>query len=346
MDCHYHSTNRGMRSKSTKGPVFVVGMNGSGTTLLLDCLDQHPNLYGLIWETKVLPYFLRHHTKYEPLQNDANFKRLWEDVRDTSAFRITNKGAAPPLPENWRELPHDLSTVFDNILSYFASKENKSRWCEKTPLYALHMLDIARLFPQARFIHMIRDGRDTAVSFHRRWGNKPQVTIFRWKHLIRVAHHQGSVLGDKYMEVFYEKLTECPERVLRQVCTFINEPFSANMLNLKRRRGGKNETTSFRGKVVKNYSKYPTYFSKAIIQSLEMIAGAELSRLGYETDYPYCDQDPNKFRLMFWIVTHYMSFEFHKVQLYWRNGTIHEYFRSRVRRELRDSLRYFLSNKF
>lgn len=344
--CQYHGTNRGVRGEFTKGPVFVVGMNGSGTTLLLNCLDRHPNLYGFARETKVLPYFLSRQEKYGPLQNDVNFRRLWDDVRNANAFKKENNGTAPPLPENWRELPHDLSTIVDTILSYFASREDKARWCEKTPRYTLHMLDIARLFPRARFIHIIRDGRDAAASFHRRWGNTPQRSIFIWKNLIREARRQGSVLCDKYMEVFYQELTESPEEVLRRVCNFINEPFSANMLNLRTHRGPQTDSASFGGKVYKNPSKYAAYFSKAKIRSLETIAGAELSHLGYKTEYPCSDRDPNKFQLMFWMATDYIRYEFHKVQFYRRKGIIHEYLRRRVQGSLRDSLRQFLSSKF
>ena len=80
-------------------PVFIVGMNGSGTTMLLDHLGRHPNLYGFRLETYVLPGYLRDSDKYGDLAKDANFRRLWDDMRREFAFVKVNKRQPLDLPQ-------------------------------------------------------------------------------------------------------------------------------------------------------------------------------------------------------------------------------------------------------
>ena len=151
------------------GPVFLVGMNGSGTTMLLHSLGNHPDLYGCKRETRVLPYFIAHLHRYGTLGDDGNFLRLMRDIYALRAFRQLNGGHPVPLPEDWATMPRDLASIVDTAFRYFAVREHKKRWADKTPMHALHITALARLFPSARFVHVIRDGRDSAASFHRRW---------------------------------------------------------------------------------------------------------------------------------------------------------------------------------
>ena len=69
-------------------PVFVVGMNGSGTTLLLDCLNHHPRLYGFRKESRVIPYYIASVEKYKDLNNDNSltgrvfeFTDIWHNLK-------------------------------------------------------------------------------------------------------------------------------------------------------------------------------------------------------------------------------------------------------------------------
>lgn len=148
-------------------PVFIVGMNGSGTTMLLDCLGRHPLLYGFPRETRTLPDIINN--DWGDLDNDDNFKRAWEAVRSIIWFAAINGDKKPPRPDNYLEFPRTLTAIIDAHYRYFATRQSKNRWLEKTPQHAQHLLALARVFPNAKFIHMIRDGRDCAASFERRW---------------------------------------------------------------------------------------------------------------------------------------------------------------------------------
>lgn len=280
-----------------KGPVFVCGMNGSGTWVVLDCLNSHPELYGFPRETKVLPSYISALPKYGDLNDDENFRRLWQDLLDISVLNLPELAPAPTLPEHWRDLPRDIGAIFDWIMRYFAGRDGKRRWCEKTPMHALHLATLARVFPNAKFIHMIRDGRDCALSNKRRWGYAPQRTIWRWKHLIREAAKQGAMLPNQYMEVHYETLTEDPEAGMRQICAFLEVPFDPVVLTPSRQR----PSFATRGATFfRNSEKWRGFFSDRELHALERIAGRLLAEQGYPTDQPDGDFEPPAVLLHWW----------------------------------------------
>jgi hypothetical protein len=287
-----------------QGPVFVVGMNGSGTTLLLDCLDNHSELYGFRRETRILPYFINALGQYGDLDDDAKFLQLWEDFRSSPDFRLANSGQLPPIPENWRELPRTLATVVDQVFMYFAKQSGKSRWCEKTPMHALHISSIRQLFPNAKFLHVIRDGRSCAASFHRRWKHTPELTLYRWKNVLTEARRQGKEAPKQYFELKYEDLIEDSERWMRQICNFLSLPFEESVLTPSRKRPV--TTGSVELKIVSKQPTWRVYFSDQKLRRLEDIGGKVLRDLGYEPIFEAGDSDPAAPWRKYWLYRDYL----------------------------------------
>ncbi|HEX5649880.1 MAG TPA: sulfotransferase [Steroidobacteraceae bacterium] len=281
-------------------PVFVVGMNGSGTTMLLDCLGRHPALYAFPKETRLIPYLMARQSAYGDLRVDDNFRALWEDVRNLAVFREVNGHESVPLPDDWREQPRSLAAILDRVFSHFATGRGKRRWAEKTPQHVQHLLSLGDLFPAARFVHVIRDGRDCAVSFHRRWRRQPELTVFRWKKVVTMGRRQGQRLGPaRYLEVRYEDLTAEPERSLRRICRFLGLEFHPAVLRsaqpyLKSGDGARP------GRLQRNSGKWRTYFPARTVEGLERIAGATLASCGYTARYPEADIDLSGWRRRYW----------------------------------------------
>jgi Sulfotransferase family len=282
------------------GPVFVVGMNGSGTTMMLDHLGQHPDLYAYPLETYMLPYYLDEQDRYGDLQKDGNFLNLWNDMCSSYAFRVRNAGAPLELPLDWADSERNPAGIFHTIMSGFAAKQGKRRWSEKTPMYVLHIAKLGEAFPNSRFIHMIRDGRDCAASNHRRWGRHPLATIHRWKHAIREGRRQGYSVGERYLEIHYEGATQEPGRYMRDACEFLGLEFNESVLTTSRPRvritGHESET------IVPNQRHVSTYFSKPRRKGLERIAGRRLAELGYITEYVRGDRSPGGISRVWWFV--------------------------------------------
>ncbi len=287
----------------SSAPVFVVGMNGSGTTMLLDCLGRHPELYAFPKETRLIPFLISRAPSYGDLKIDDNFQKLWDEVRALAVFRETNDNTPVPLPSDWRNYPRSLAAILDAVFGYFAARENKHRWCEKTPQHVQHLLALSQLFPAAKFIHVVRDGRDCAVSFHRRWLRRPELTVFRWKKVVAIGREQGRQLGtERYREIRYEDLTANPESSLRGVSGFLALPFNEATLESAQPYLQSVGTEGKRG-LQANSGKWQGYFSVRLQQRLERIAGRTLASFGYATKCPECDANIPGWKRRYWSVT-------------------------------------------
>lgn len=274
------------------GPVFVVGMNGSGSTMLAESLGRHPGLYVFENESWVLPWFIENAGRYGDLQHDfAARRRLADSLGRARAFWQSN-GKAPVRVPDAALREGGFAAVVSSVYQHFAAKSGKTRWGDKSPMYLQHVALLGRTFPDAQFVHIYRDGRDAAQSFHRRWGYHPLRTIYRWKKIVSRGQEQGALLGrERYLEVRYEELTNNPERGMRAVCEFLGLEFDPRVLESSMRfvQGEQNGA----GRMIANSGKWEGYFTPAHVAAMEAIAGAKLAKLGYACSNSQGDSDPS-----------------------------------------------------
>jgi Sulfotransferase family len=128
-----------------------------------------------------------------------------------------------------------LRDVLRVFYGSYAARQNKPRWGDKTPMYVLTMPLVASLLEEAHFIHIIRDGRDVALSVIPLWwgpNSVPEAATW-WVERVRRGRVAGGDLA--YLEVHYEQLVERPEAELRRICGFIGLEFDARMLRFDER---------------------------------------------------------------------------------------------------------------
>jgi hypothetical protein len=212
-------------------PFFVVGCPRSGTTLVRMMLDGHPRL-AIPDESHFIvglaPRWWR--PRRRPSLGDvlAHPKvRAW-DVDQSRLRRRAEKASPRTFPE-----------MVDAVFAGYATEHGKARWGDKTPGYVTYLARLARMFPTAQFVHVIRDGREAAASLAEwEWGSRTAVTgAFWWAHKVRAGRRDGAVLGpDRYHELRLDDLTSRPEATLREVCAFLGEDFSPTMLSYPERR--------------------------------------------------------------------------------------------------------------
>ncbi len=283
------------------GPVFVVGMNGSGTTMLLDSLGHHRQLYAFPRETRLIPYLMSDSLRFGDLCDDDNFRALWDAARNLPAFVFVNGSRPLPIPSDWRQYQRSVAAVLDGIFLTFASREGKRRWCEKTPQHVQHIDRLADAFPEALFIHVIRDGRDCAASFKRRWGRTPELSMYRWKKVVAEGRRQGnSIRAGRYMEVRYEDVTGEPEYWLRSICGFLDIPFESAVLESSQPYLKSAGRSMPGGGLTPNSGNWNRTFSASKVDTLERIGGAMLRSLGYATQTTGGDFDPHPLRRWQW----------------------------------------------
>ena len=205
--------------------VFVVGAARSGTTLMRLMLDAHPQV-AIPHETAFVPSALA-------LGGGAG--------RDELARFLLGFPTWPDMATSEGELRDALAavepfTLADGLRAFYlryAAVRGKPRWGDKTPSYALHLPAIAAAFPEARFVHLIRDGRDVAVSLRPLWfapGQDMTTLAHEWSRHVLAARAAGARLGTRYLEVRYEDLVRDPRLELARVTDLLELPFAAEML--------------------------------------------------------------------------------------------------------------------
>jgi len=265
--------------------IFIVGMNGSGTTMLADSLGRHPSLYMLPIESKVLPYFIAEAHRFGDLTRPVNRRRLADEIGRAMPYWHANGKTPLVLSDEALADCRTLGDVVCRIYQHLAAAHGKPRWGDKSPMNIQHMSAIARHVPHSKFVHIIRDGRDAAQSFHRRWRFEPRHTIWRWKQAVSDGRRQGSALGaERYLEVRYESLTRQPEAEMSRICRFADLEFDPVVLESSMRFMDAPSVAAGAGRIVENSEKWRTYFSTRELAALESIAGKLLADLGYPVD--------------------------------------------------------------
>jgi hypothetical protein len=268
---------------------FLIGSGRAGTTLLRAMLDSHPRM-AVPPETYLITELLPRRAEYEQLGGLA-VDRFLDDVVTNAWFKrweLTRRKIR-------RELDADPAGFADGIRAVYrayARRRAKDRYGDKTPVYVYEIDAIAELFEEARFVHVIRDGRDVACSFmgqERMRPNGPVEAALLWRERVEAALEAGGRLGpDRYLELRYEDLLADPERELRRLCEFVELEYDPSMLGYRERA---EELTRFDGgserhrgvfmPPTRGLRRWQDDLSADAVEAFELVAGDLLERLSY-----------------------------------------------------------------
>lgn len=283
-----------MTQAASLPPVFLFGMERSGTTLLSMMVGAHPEIAVPLATTGMWFDFHRRLGDYGGLADAADLDRITDDVLAHERIRL------------WRtELdreriraalrPGDFGSVVAAFHGEYARAHGKPRWANIDIANLDNMHVVNRWFPDARFVHIVRDGRDVALSNQTMPygpGNIAECAV-AWRHRIHTSLRMGDILGaQRYLAFRYESLISEPHTTLERICRFLELSFSDRMLSY-------GETVDERVPAEKQWLwpelKSPPQLSKVDRWRREMsdnqrivfegIAGDTLREMGYET-YP------------------------------------------------------------
>jgi hypothetical protein len=169
-----------------ENPILIGGCGRSGTSLLLSLLSVHSNIYAV--------------------------------PRETYAFRVNKDGRVDPNGA------FQIDLLYSHFVEDRPPLEKYSRWCEKTPKNIQSAERVLDYFGEgARFLHIVRDGRDVVTSTHPSDPTTYWVPPARW-----VADARAGKVVEKHPHVLtvrYEDLTTDPLSEMRRICAFLGEPF-------------------------------------------------------------------------------------------------------------------------
>ncbi|WP_326723912.1 MULTISPECIES: sulfotransferase [unclassified Streptomyces] len=213
-------------------PVFVLGCPRSGTTLLQLMLHAHPRI-ALPPETRfVLPAY-EGRLGFGDLRERGNRAGLAQWITGRKETRFHELGVdAGRVAERITEGPPTLGSALGIALRAYAEEHGKVRWGDKRPAYALHVPEILRLFPDAQFIHLVRDGRDCVASLLGMpwWHRGFHEAVATWAQVMDTTRTYARKLGPgSWHELRFEDLVADPEGQLRGVCEYLGEEYAPEM---------------------------------------------------------------------------------------------------------------------
>jgi hypothetical protein len=267
-------------------PVVLLGVRRSGTTLLRVVLDRSSEL-AVPDETYVVPQLAnRHPGPVDPVAFIDDLRRLPR----LAELGVDLDGVAARLRPGMT-----TGAAVAAIFETYAAQHGKARWGDKTPLYMQHLPLLERLFPQALFVHLVRDGRDAALSFlampegvvTRTWAHPRSAAGFacQWRTEVEAAQALGRRVGaERYLEVRYERLAAEPEATVREICGFASLPYEPSMLDYAGSVDltGKPHQQRLRQPPTAGVRDWRTEMTPGDAAAFERVAGDLLTRLGYE----------------------------------------------------------------
>jgi hypothetical protein len=275
---------------SSESPFFIIGSQRSGTTMLRLMLNSHSRLC-VPFESAFIPEFAKRLYEFGDLAEEANLRRLLEEI---GRHKFVERGRLlPDIQAVLDRKPRTYSEVVDAIFGELAAREGKPRWGDKTPSYVTEMDVLHRLFPNAKFIHLVRDGRDVALSImHTSWGPSNLTRAAEdWRRKLELAHKMAAMLPGATLEIRFEDLVRDPAVILARICKFLGEEYEPQMLQYHESARERMPEVSMKwhqNSVTEvNQDKvfeWKTRMSKADRAVFQDVAGPVLETFGYELD--------------------------------------------------------------
>ncbi len=275
-------------------PVFVIGSERSGTTLVMAILGCHPRLAvpEVAW---YYPRFRPYLFTYGPLGEAANFRTLchemayglrtpfWGMAVDPDRFgdEITARAGA---------LEQSFAGAYAAMFERYAEHEGKPRWGEKTPYNLFYVGEILQDFPNAQFVFIYRDGRDVSAEFLD--ASFGPTNIYAAAELWRmgqdaVAPWRAKLSDDQWFDIRYEDFVRDPVAGIKSLCGFLGEDYSDDMLAFHTtptaQRRGRTKDNWAVGEPIseKHVGIHKQLLSPRDQRILSSVAGAALAEYGY-----------------------------------------------------------------
>ena len=293
---------------TNSSPIFIIGTERSGTNLLRLMLNSHSAI-AVPHPPHIMKLFTPLVPRYGDLGEDGNFRRLIGDVCTVVELHPYPWEVRPDRERVVREArDRSLIAVYFAIYDQYREWSGKRRWCCKSTFMIDHVGEILSHHPAARFIFMVRDGRDVAVSARESIFNHFHVyySALRWQREQRLGLDWLAKLPREQLFLLrYEELLATPEETVRRLCAFLGEEFEAQMLDYHRSREARKsgslsiswENTS-RPVLQGNREKFRTRLSRDEIFLFEAIALRELEELGYPLTEPKASLEARREELL------------------------------------------------
>lgn len=290
-----------MHHSKNNSPIFVIGNPRSGTSLLRLMLHSHP----LICIPPECHFFLWLEERYGNFCS-SQLSDYVNDLFQSRKFETWKLDKSDLTNYLQAKIPQNYSELTSSIYSFYANMNNKSdaiHWGDKNKLWKQKLSTIVKYFPNAKFIHIVRDGRDVACSF-RELGQKsvdskyyPKLPVevaeiaSRWTtNLQFISDFLSTLNASNFVEIKYEDLVSSTRLQLQSLFHFLSLEYSEMSENYYVGKSFEDiepkEFMQWKAKLtsapdVRNISKYKNEMTLKEIDAFEKIANGVLLKYGY-----------------------------------------------------------------
>jgi Sulfotransferase family len=272
-------------------PFFIVGNDRSGTTMLRLIVDRGPDA-AVPPESMFLTDFKAAFDAGGPRDEEAA-ARLMSAVWEHPKIRLWELAGQPPTVPQGLSGQDAYRFIAAAPFEAYAARHGKRRWGDKTPHYVHHIEHLLRLWPRARFIVLVRDGRDVALSLRRMpFGpNNAWAAAQWWARGIRAGARAQGEHPDAVLTIRYEDLAERPHDEVRRLCSFVGLSYADDMLALEHVDPARIVPdqaawfpTLFNGINTSAVGRWRREMGRRDQRIFAALAGAELEQLGYDVE--------------------------------------------------------------
>ena len=272
-----------------EAPVFVLGCVRSGTTLLYHMLLSAGGFAVYRAESNAINLL---EPRFGDLSTRRNKEKLMEAWLNSKLFRVSGLDAESIRAKVIAECKNggDFLRI---VMGEVARSQNVGRWADCTPEHLLYLNRIKETIPNALIVHIIRDGRDVALStpklgyVRRKWWDRTPTTMVSalyWEWMVRKGRADGRKLGNDYLEVCFEELVTAPRITLVKLSSFIDHDLNYDRI-LKVGVGSVSEpNTSFKDGPRDSFNpvgRWKQGYTPDNLAMLEALVGDTLAELGY-----------------------------------------------------------------
>jgi hypothetical protein len=259
--------------------------------------------------------------RFGDLSVRKNRQRLMNTWLRTGMFAVSgldSKQTEAKILDECRDYGDFLRIVMEEV----ALKQNVRRWADCTPEHLLYLREIEESLPGALIIHIIRDGRDVALSIDKQrwvrafWWDKKRslmAAALYWRWMVRRGREHGRIIGPRYMEVRFEELVTEPRRILAEVSRFIDHDLDYDCI-LRTGIGSVSEpNTSFefsnQQPEANPVGRWKKLLSTQDLETLEGLIGDVLVELGYPLTAQLNRRARNRLNLTLTRVLYHVRFD-------------------------------------
>jgi len=270
----------------SKAPVFVLGCPRSGTTVLYHMLLSAGNFAVYRAESNVFSVL---QPRFGSLSRRCNLDELLQHWLKSDLFERTELDAdfiRHQLQNHCTGAGDFLRIVMEEI----ARKQGVERWADCTPDHLLYIPEIKRQIPNALIVHIIRDGRDVALSYAKQgwsyplpWDSSRQLPVagLFWEWIVQRGREYGRRLGPDYYELHYEDLVKKPQETLAKLGDFIAQPLDYEQIQSVGIGSVSTPNSSFAAEGFQPVGRWSSKMNAEQLEEFESLTGAFLQELGY-----------------------------------------------------------------